>query len=158
MPMQTKHAVPWVIAAVAAMGLAAALYEVQRERGRQGRHPALFREFAIRSDLAEATAPILVIGDSITEGAKLPREIGGRAVVNGGISGSAPENEPATPLDIYWAFEKGFPNLGRLKAAVERLREAHFPVIVRELPAGGDDLSDDQLDELARRIDMLDRI
>lgn len=80
------------------------------------------------------------------------------AVVNGGISGSAPENEPATPLDIYWAFEKGFPNLGRLKAAVERLREAHFPVIVRELPAGGDDLSDDQLDELARRIDMLDRI
>lgn len=92
MPMQTKHAVPWVIAAVAAMGLAAALYEVQRERGRQGRHPALFREFVIRSELAEATGPILVIGDSITEGTKLPREIDGRAVVNGGISGATVED------------------------------------------------------------------
>lgn len=92
MPMHMKHAIPWVIATVAAMGLAASLYEVQRERGRQGRHPALFREFVIRSELAEATAPILVIGDSITEGAKLPREIGGRAVVNGGISGATVED------------------------------------------------------------------
>lgn len=87
-----KHAIPWVITAVAVMGLAASLYELQRERGRQGRHPALFREFVIRSELAEATAPILVIGDSITEGAKLPREIGGRAVVNGGIDGATVED------------------------------------------------------------------
>ena len=36
--------------------------------------------------------PILVIGDSITEGAKFPREIAGRAVINGGISGAAVED------------------------------------------------------------------
>jgi lysophospholipase L1-like esterase len=89
---QVKHAIPWVVAAMAALGLAASLFELQRERNRQGRHPALFREFVIRSELAEATAPILVIGDSITEGAKLPREIGGRAVVNGGIDGATVED------------------------------------------------------------------
>jgi len=87
-----KRAVPWIVAAVAAVGLAATFLELQRERGRQGRHPALYREFIIRSELAEATAPILVIGDSITEGARLPREIGGRAVVNGGISGATVED------------------------------------------------------------------
>lgn len=87
-----KYAIPWVIAAMAALGLAATFLELQRERARQGRHPALFREFVIRSELAEAKAPILVIGDSITEGAKLPREIGGRAVVNGGIDGATVED------------------------------------------------------------------
>jgi len=89
---QMKHAIPWIAAAVATLGLVASLLELMRERGRQGRHPALFREFVIRAELAEATAPILVIGDSITEGARLPREIGGRAVVNGGISGATVED------------------------------------------------------------------
>jgi lysophospholipase L1-like esterase len=100
MPKQRiKHAVPWIVAAVAVIGFAATFLELQRERGRQERHPALFREFVIRTDLAEAKAPILVIGDSITEGARLPREIGGRAVVNGGISGATVEDfERIAPL------------------------------------------------------------
>jgi hypothetical protein len=87
-----KRAIPWIIAAIALLGLAASFFELQRERDRQRRHHALFREFVIRSDLAEAKAPILVIGDSITEGAKFPREIGGRAVINGGISGATVED------------------------------------------------------------------
>lgn len=90
--LQLKRAVPWIVAATAAAGLAATCLELQRERGRQGRHPALYREFVIRTDLADATAPILVIGDSITEGAKLPREIAGRVVVNGGIDGATVED------------------------------------------------------------------
>ncbi|MBR1124902.1 SGNH/GDSL hydrolase family protein [Bradyrhizobium lablabi] len=87
-----KRAIPWIVAAIAVLGLAASFFELQRERGRQRRHHALFREFVIRSELAEAKAPILVIGDSITEGAKLPREIGGRAVINAGISGATVED------------------------------------------------------------------
>jgi lysophospholipase L1-like esterase len=87
-----KRAIPWIIAAIALLGLAASFFELQRERDRQRRHHALFREFVIRSDLAEAKAPILVIGDSITEGAKFPREIAGRTVINGGISGATVED------------------------------------------------------------------
>jgi lysophospholipase L1-like esterase len=87
-----KRAIPWIIAAIALLGLAASFFELQRERDRQRRHHALFREFVIRSDLAEAKAPILVIGDSITEGAKFPQEIAGRAVINGGISGATVED------------------------------------------------------------------
>ncbi len=90
--LHMKHAIPWIVAAMAALGLAVTFLELQRDRGRKVRHPALFREFVIRSDLAEATAPILVIGDSITEGAKLPREIAGRAVINGGIDGATVED------------------------------------------------------------------
>jgi lysophospholipase L1-like esterase len=45
------------------------------------------RLFAIRSQLAQADAPVIVIGDSITEGALLPSSICGHTVVNAGVGG-----------------------------------------------------------------------
>jgi lysophospholipase L1-like esterase len=45
------------------------------------------RLFAIRSKLEQADQPVIVVGDSITEGAPLPSSICGHAVVNDGIGG-----------------------------------------------------------------------
>lgn len=87
-----------------------------------------------------------------------PERIRAAALLNSGLVGPLPENEPATPLAYYVAAEKELPNLVRVKAAIKQLRERHFPVTYRELTAGADDLDAAQRGELARWIDMLDRI
>lgn len=48
---------------------------------------AAVREFMIRAALADAPAPIVVLGDSITEMAPLPRQLCGRPVINAGVGG-----------------------------------------------------------------------
>jgi lysophospholipase L1-like esterase len=54
----------------------------------EGGHRRLdVRLFAIRSQLAQADEPVIVIGDSITEGALLPSSICGHTVVNAGVGG-----------------------------------------------------------------------
>ena len=45
------------------------------------------RSFMIRSQLAQAVSPIVIIGDSITEAALLPSSLCGHDVVNAGIGG-----------------------------------------------------------------------
>ena len=46
------------------------------------------RTFAIKSKIAQVTEPVVVIGDSITEGALLPSYICGKAVINAGVGGA----------------------------------------------------------------------
>lgn len=60
-----RRAIPWVLLAVFLTALA-----------------------AIRADLEGLTRPIVFLGDSITEGAGLPKRITGKPVVNAGISGA----------------------------------------------------------------------
>jgi len=45
------------------------------------------RSFIIRSQLAQAKSPVVIIGDSITEAALLPSSICGHDIVNAGIGG-----------------------------------------------------------------------
>jgi lysophospholipase L1-like esterase len=47
------------------------------------------REFIIRAALIGLNRPIIVLGDSITEMARLPEKIDGHPVVNAGIGGSS---------------------------------------------------------------------
>jgi lysophospholipase L1-like esterase len=129
-----KRAIPWIFAAVAVLGLAASFFELQRERGRQQRHHALFREFVIRSDLAEAKAPILVIGDSITEGAKLPREIAGRAGINGGISDATVEDfERIAPVLV--AAKPSFVVIALATNGTAESLRASYPALLHQLKA-----------------------
>ena len=79
-------------------------------------------------------------------------------LVNGMLVGPLPDSEPQTPLAYYVAVEKSLPEAGRIKAGLKQLRDRDLPVTFRELPAGSDDLPAAQLGELARWIDMLDRI
>ncbi|MET4328325.1 lysophospholipase L1-like esterase [Bradyrhizobium sp. i1.15.2] len=53
-----------------------------------GEHRRLdIRKFAITSQLAQSSAPIVVIGDSITEAALLPTRLCGHPLINAGIGG-----------------------------------------------------------------------
>ena len=45
------------------------------------------RAFMVRSQLAQTTSPVIVIGDSITEAALFPSSVCGHTVVNAGIGG-----------------------------------------------------------------------
>jgi GDSL-like Lipase/Acylhydrolase family len=49
------------------------------------------RFFAIQGEIKATPAPIVLFGDSIVEGARLPSELCGHAVVNAGVTGSGIE-------------------------------------------------------------------
>jgi len=90
-----KRTAPWIIAAIAIIAFAASFSELQRMRARFGevtRHQFHdhqdVRYFIIRAALAGLDRPIVFLGDSITEMAKLPDEIDGHPVVNAGIGGA----------------------------------------------------------------------
>ena len=90
-----KHAIPWIIAVTLLVAFGASYSELQRMRGRFGevtRHQFHdhkdVRHFIIKAALVGLDHPIVVIGDSITEMARLPETIGDKPVVNAGIGGA----------------------------------------------------------------------
>ena len=90
-----KQVLPWTIAAIAIIAFGISFSELQRVRTRIGqvtRHAFHdhqdVRQFMIRATLAEATTPIVMVGDSITEMARLPDQLCGHTVVNAGIGGA----------------------------------------------------------------------
>ena len=91
-----KRAIPWIVAAICFVAFVASFSELQRMRTRFGevsryefRDHKDVRQFTIRAALNGLENPIVVIGDSITEMARLPETIGEKPVVNGGIGGAA---------------------------------------------------------------------
>jgi hypothetical protein len=99
---------PWIVAAIALIAFAASFSELQRMRGRfgditrhQDRHHPYYRQYIIRSEMAEADGPIVVIGDGITERAPFPKTIDGRRVINAGIGSATVEDfERIAPIVI----------------------------------------------------------
>ncbi len=87
--------------------------------------------------------------------------IRGLAVVEAPLPSAAPGqgliNEPTQRLAFYSAAASGTPLAGRIAAAAGRLRAEKFPVTTRDLGMTPRDLSDDELAELVRWIDALDR-
>jgi lysophospholipase L1-like esterase len=88
------RALPWIIATICLLAFLAAFAELRRVRERLSEvshhtfhDHAEVRQFMIRAALAEVDQPIVVIGDSITEMARLPQSICGHSVVNAGIGG-----------------------------------------------------------------------
>jgi hypothetical protein len=89
-----RRTVPWVIAAVCFLAFGASYLELQRVRQRFGEVTQRpyhddqdVRQLIIKAALADASEPIVMIGDSITEMAPLPAEIAGHPVVDAGIGG-----------------------------------------------------------------------
>jgi lysophospholipase L1-like esterase len=94
-----KRAVPWLVAAVTTIAFLASFSELQRMRKRFGevtRHTyhdhQEIRDFMIKAALVGLDQPVVVIGDSITEMARLPEMIGDKPVVNAGIGGATIED------------------------------------------------------------------
>lgn len=103
-----KRALPWTIAAVALVAFGVSFFQLHEARERYWKllsfqshkdselasfqshnHPHFeVRHFIIKVALSDADRPIVVVGDSITEMARLPETINGHPVVNAGIGGA----------------------------------------------------------------------
>jgi lysophospholipase L1-like esterase len=91
-----KRVFPWILAVVATIAFAASFSELQRMRMRFGevtrhhfRDHQEVRQFIIKTTLIGLDQPIVILGDSITEMAKLPDAIDGHPVVNAGVGGAS---------------------------------------------------------------------
>jgi lysophospholipase L1-like esterase len=102
-----KRALPWLISAILFVAFSASFSELQRMRKRFGevtRHTFHdhqdVRKTAIRYALSGVDRPIVFIGDSITEMARLPEAIDGRPVVNAGIAGATVDDFDSVALSL----------------------------------------------------------
>ena len=80
------------------------------------------------------------------------------AAIDGPLEGSPPENERAHRLAFYVAGAEESRSAGGIDGAAGRLRRMNYPVTVKSLGEAPRDLDADELSELVRWIDMLDRI
>lgn len=87
-----------------------------------------------------------------------PDQIAAVAAIDAPMLSRLPENEPAHRLAFYVARSEGSEFARRVEMAIEQLRKAKYPVTVKDLGADSRDLNDEELSELARWIDALDRI
>ncbi|MHC2251475.1 lysophospholipase L1-like esterase [Bradyrhizobium embrapense] len=102
-----KRYVPWLVSAVLFVAFGASFSELQRMRTRFGevtRHTFHdhqdVRKTMIRYALSGLDRPIVFMGDSITEMARLPETINGRPVVNAGIGGATVDDFDAIALSL----------------------------------------------------------
>jgi len=82
----------------------------------------------------------------------------GVAVIDAALPGAPPESDPAVRRAFYVAASQKSPAAGQVKGTIARLRAMKYPVTVKELGPGPGDIAPDELAELARWIDALDRI
>jgi lysophospholipase L1-like esterase len=59
------------------------------------------RIFAIKNQIAQSLNPVVVVGDSITEGALLPSEVCGKTVINAGIGGTDTHSYQRIATEIF---------------------------------------------------------
>jgi lysophospholipase L1-like esterase len=90
-----KRVFPWLITLLLFVAFVASFTELQRMRRRFGevtRHQfhdhVEVRQFMIRAALDATREPIVVLGDSITEMARLPEAACGHEIVNAGVGGA----------------------------------------------------------------------
>ncbi len=82
----------------------------------------------------------------------------GVAVVDAAVAGRPPENDPALRRAFYLAWGRKSEQAGPLKELVARLRAMKYPVTLKDLGPQPRYLTSEELAELARWIDTLDRI
>jgi hypothetical protein len=90
-----KRAIPWMLSAILSIALFAYFLEFHRLQTRIGslsRHTFHnhqdVRNAVIKAHLADATHPIVILGESITEMASFPSELDGKPLINAGIGGA----------------------------------------------------------------------
>lgn len=80
------------------------------------------------------------------------------AAIEAPLAAPPPDNDPASLLAFYVARAEKGDKAGPIDAAVARLRAMKFPVTVKDLGAKARDLKPEEISELVRWIDTLDRI
>jgi serine protease Do len=69
-----------------------------------------------------------------------------------------PETDPVRPLAFYTTLTTKTEQTAAIEAGIKRLRELKYPVVVKEIGEQARYLTADELDELVRWFDSLDRI
>ena len=87
-----------------------------------------------------------------------PEAVRGVVMIDAPVAGQAPENEPDHRLAFYVARASKARGAEEINEAVEALREMKYPVTLKDLGEKPRPLSEEDLGELARWIDTLDRI
>jgi len=82
----------------------------------------------------------------------------GVVAVDGPAEGRIPETDPAHRVAIYVATAAKSRAAGLIRETVSQLRQVHYPVTAKDLGPEPRDLTADEVAELARWIDTLDRI
>jgi len=82
----------------------------------------------------------------------------GIAVIDAPLTIKPPTNQPLQPLAIYSASLGKSPSAVRIRKGIKRLSEQRYTLTQRELGPTRQYLDEEQLDELVRWIDSLDRI
>ncbi|MCE9604189.1 MAG: PDZ domain-containing protein [Planctomycetia bacterium] len=138
--------------------------------GEEGKWAAADLEFIgkVIDRVAEGYAvdPGRVVAHGVEEGslvalrtaAQFPERIRAAAVVNSPSLAAPIEEDPAHSIAYYVATVSDFQAKTRIVAGIELLRKQFLPVTVRELPPQANYLDAEQLSELVRWIDTLDRI
>lgn len=80
------------------------------------------------------------------------------AVVDAPMSVMPPENDPVYPLAIYMTSATKSTFAPQIQAAIELLRQRKYPVTIKDLGEQGRYLANDELAEMLRWVDALDRI
>ncbi len=89
---------------------------------------------------------------------RYPELVRAAALVEAGSAGPPPENDPLRRLAVFAAVGAESDQAPAVRRLVEQCREKKVPVTLRERPGTPGDLDDEELAELVRWIDMLDRI
>jgi len=79
-------------------------------------------------------------------------------VIDAGSVLPPPEAEPEHRLAVYVAFAKESRQAAFIGMSVAKLRETKIPVTLKDLGREPRDLKPDEMEELVRWVDMLDRI
>ncbi len=87
-----------------------------------------------------------------------PEAVRAVAAVDAPIAGRPPEHDPLHPMAFFTAWAKQSPDADRIEASVRRLRRMKYPVTVKPLGDEARYFSAEELSELVRWIDTLDRI
>ncbi len=82
----------------------------------------------------------------------------GVASVDGPVTSQPPENEPIYRQAFYLTNAAKAQRAAQIKAGIERLRQFKYPVTVKEQGDTASHLTPDQLTELMRWVDSLDRM
>lgn len=95
---------------------------------------------------------------ALTAGFRYPQVVCGAVAIDAPAEGRIPETDPSHRLAIFLATAAKSRATGLIRETISQLRQMRYPVTIKDLGSEPRDLNAEDMAELARWIDTLDRI